>query len=87
ARLPTAQSKGRSFIADLAPTELPGKRSDEARVMVCPMPDGTRLLTGIDLDDTEEALQLIWQSLLLGLVPGVLLAVAFGFVAGRRAAR
>jgi signal transduction histidine kinase len=87
ARLPTAPSKDRSFIADLAPTELPGKRSDEARVVVCRMPDGTWLLTGIDLDDTEEALQLIWQSLLLGLVPGVLLAVAFGFVAGRRAAR
>lgn len=31
ARLPTAPSKGRSFIANLAPTELPGKRSDEAR--------------------------------------------------------
>ncbi len=87
ARLPAGAPSSASFVADLLPTELPGKRHDQARVMVCAMPDGTRLLTGVDLDDTEEALRLVWQSLLLGLVPGILLAVAFGFVTGRRAAR
>ncbi|SDA16478.1 ATP-binding protein [Sphingomonas sp. NFR15] len=76
-----------SFVAPVAPTELPGKTSDVARLTLCPLSDGTRLLTGMDLDDTEEALRLTWQSLLLGLLPGLCLALGVGLVAGRRAAR
>ncbi|KQN19314.1 histidine kinase [Sphingomonas sp. Leaf33] len=87
ARLPARPDGGGAFVTTVAPTQLPGKRSDVARVVVCAMPDGMALLTGVDLDDSQEALRLVWQSLLLGLVPGVLLALIFGFVAGRRAAR
>lgn len=87
ARLPASVPRAGSFVATIEPIELPGVRRDEARVLVCALPDGTRLLSGVDLDDTQEALRLVWRSLLLGLVPGVLLAVAFGFVTGRRAAR
>lgn len=78
---------GISFVAPIAPTDLPGKTSDVARLTLCPLPDGTRLLAGMDLDDTEEALRLTWQSLLLGLLPGLGLALGVGLIAGRRAAR
>lgn len=87
ARLPGHAPMSGSFVATVAPTELPGKRSDEARVQICAMPDGTRLLIGVDLDDTVAAMRLVGQSLLLGLVPGIVLALVFGLVAGRRAAR
>ena len=73
-------------MAAVEPTELPGKDSDVARLRVCPMPDGTQLLTGLDLDDAEEALRVVERSLLFGLIPGFLLAIGFGLVAGRRAA-
>lgn len=78
---------GMSFVAPIAPTSLPGKTSDVARLTLCPLADGTRLLAGMDLDDTEEALRLTWQSLLIGLLPGLFLALGVGLVAGRRAAR
>ncbi len=87
ARIPARAPAGGSFVATVAPTELPGKRSDEARVQLCPMPDGTRLLVGVDLDDTVESMRLVGQSLFVGLVPGILLALVFGLIAGRRAAR
>ena len=77
----------RSVIAPVTPTELPGKTSDVARLTVCPMPDGTRLLTGVDLDDAEQALVAVERALLIGLLPGLLMALAFGLFAGRRAAR
>jgi signal transduction histidine kinase len=57
-----------------------------ARVRICPLPDGTRLLTGLDLDSAEEALRVVERSLVFGLIPGLLLAIGFGLVAGRRAA-
>lgn len=88
ARLPNGAGLPRnSFVASVRPTELPGKTSDVARLAVCPMPDGTTLLTGVDLDDAEEALGVVERSLLIGLVPGILLALGFGLIAGRRAAR
>ncbi|MBW6531327.1 HAMP domain-containing histidine kinase [Sphingomonas sp. RRHST34] len=87
ARLPAASGVGRSIVAAVAPTELPGRTSDVARLTVCAMPDGTRLLTGVDLDDAEEALRLVWRSLLLALAPGLLLALGVGLMLGRRAAR
>lgn len=84
---PYPAGRPRSFIAQVAPTELPGKTSDVARLTVCPMGDDTRLLTGVDLDDAEEALRVIERSLLIGLMPGLLLALIVGLIAGRRAAR
>lgn len=87
ARLPPGPPPAASFVASIAPTELPGKYKDEARVQVCPMPDGTRLLVGVDLDDTVASMRLVGQSLLVGLVPGILMALAFGLIVGRRAAR
>ncbi|WP_230483057.1 sensor histidine kinase [Sphingomonas sp. Leaf21] len=87
ARIPPGAPSSGSFVATVAPTELPGKRSDQARVQLCPLPDGSRVLTGLDLDDTEAALRLVGQSLLVGLIPGVVLAIVFGLIAGRRAAR
>ena len=87
AHLPPGAPSGGSFVATVVPTELPGKRSDEARVQLCPMPDGTRLLVGVDLDDSVASMRLVGQSLLIGLVPGILIALVFGLVAGRRAAR
>lgn len=88
ARLPAgADADARSFVAEVTPTELPGKTSDTARLALCAMPDGARLLTGVDLDDAEEALRIVGRSLLIGLIPGLLLAVGFGLTAGRRAAR
>ena len=87
ARLPSGQPPAASFVASIAPTELPGKHSDEARVQVCPMADGTRLLVGVDLDDTVASMRLVGQSLLVGLVPGILMALVFVLIAGRRAAR
>lgn len=87
ARLPPGAPSAGSFVATVAPTELPGKNSDEARVQICPMGDGTRLLIGADLDDTVAAMRLVAQTLLVGLVPGILLALVFGLITGRRAAR
>lgn len=88
ARLPAVPASGAtSIVTTVAPTELPGKTSDVARLTACPMADGTRLVTGLDLDDTEAALDLVWRFLLVGLVPGVVLALGFGLIAGRRAAR
>ncbi len=84
-KLPVEQA--RSVVASVLPTELPGKTVDTARLALCPLPGGERLLTGFDLDDTEDALRMAERALLLGLVPGLALAVAFGLVAGRRAAR
>ena len=86
ARLPAGDGGRESFVATVKPTELPGKNSDVARLRVCALPDGTRLLTGLDLDDAEEALLVVERSLLFGLIPGLLLAIGFGLVAGRRAA-
>jgi signal transduction histidine kinase len=76
-----------SSVTPVRPTELPGKTSDVARLRLCAMPDGARLLTGVDLDDAEEALLVVERSLVIGLVPGLLLAIGFGLFAGRRAAR
>lgn len=86
ARLPEGTSLTGSFVATVEPTELPGKDSDVARLRLCGMPDRTQLLTGLDLDDAEEALRTVERSLILGLIPGLLLAIGFGLVAGRRAA-
>lgn len=86
ARLPAETRGTRSFVATVEPTELPGKNSDVARLRVCLLPDGTRLLTGLDLDDAEEALRVVERSLAFGLIPGLLLAIGFGLIAGRRAA-
>lgn len=86
ARLPANGFGTGSYVATVTPTELPGKDSDVARVSVCALPDGTRLLTGLDLDEAEEALRVIERSLAFGLIPGLLLAIGFGLVAGRRAA-
>lgn len=86
ARLPPAPPGAGSFVATVEPTELPGKDSDVARLRVCALPDGTKLLTGLDLDDAEDALRVIERSLAFGLIPGLLLAIGFGLVAGRRAA-
>lgn len=87
AQLPDGAFAGSgSFVAPVRPTELPGK-TDVARLVLCAMPDGATLLTGVDLDDAEEALRVVERSLLIGLVPGVLLALGFRLIAGRRAAR
>lgn len=76
-----------STIAPVVPTELPGKTSDTARLVLCAMPDGDQLLTGIDLDEAEEALRVVERSLAFGLALGLVLAIGFGLIAGRRAAR
>lgn len=87
ARLPAGAPRSGSFVATVRPTELPGKDRDVARLAICAMPDGTRLMTGLDLDDSEEALRVVGRSLVFGLLPGLLLAIGFGLVAGRRAAK
>ena len=87
AKLPDGAPTVGSATLTVAPTELPGKSSDQARLVACPLPDGTRLLTGVDLDDAEYAIRLIERALLLGLMPGLILAVGVGLVVGRRAAR
>ncbi|MBW6524942.1 HAMP domain-containing histidine kinase [Sphingomonas sp. RHCKR47] len=79
--------RARFFTATLTPTELPGKQRDEARVTLCMLPGGQQLLTGFDLDDAEEALRTAEHALLIGLLPGFALAIGFGLIAGRRAAR
>jgi len=88
ARLPHPATTGtKSFVAPIRATELPGKTHDVARLALCTLPDGEKLLTGVDLDDSEEALRVVRQSLLFALGPGILIALAFGLFAGRRAAR
>lgn len=87
AALPSGAPARGSAILPLAPTRLPGKTADVARLVVCPVGDGERLLTGVDLDDTEHADQVVERALLLGLAPGLILALVFGLIAGRRAAR
>lgn len=87
ARLPIAATPHGSVIVDVQPTELPGKSRDTARLLVCAMPDGSRLVTGVDLDDAQEALRVIERSLALALLPTLLLAIGVGLAAGRRAAR
>uniref|UniRef100_UPI0035C9EE88 sensor histidine kinase n=1 Tax=uncultured Sphingomonas sp. TaxID=158754 RepID=UPI0035C9EE88 len=82
-----APSSLASTIVTLVPTQLPGKDTDVARVRLCTMPDGDQLLTGIDLDEAEEALRVVERSLTVGLLLGLMLAVGFGLIAGRRAAR
>ena len=87
AQLPPFTTTAASLIAEVRPTELPGKTRDTARLTVCAMPDGTRLLTGVDLDEAEDALRVVERSLIFALVPGLLLALAFGWAVGRRAVR
>ena len=87
ARLPVPAITRGSVIADVETTELPGKTRDTARLVVCAMPDGARLVTGVDLDDAEEALRVVERSLAFALIPAILLAIGFGLAAGRRAAR
>lgn len=88
ARLPAVPAgRTASVIAAVVPTELPGKTQDVARLALCPLPGGGLLLTGFDLDDAEDALRIAERALLLGLLPGLALAIGFGLVAGRRAAR
>ncbi len=88
AAIPTGVVVGRaSSVATLVPTQLPGKDRDVARLAVCRMPDGDLLLTGVDLDEAEEALRVVERSLMIGLALGLLLALGVGLIAGRRAAR
>ena len=88
ARLPDTSMAGTSaVVTTVSPTELPGKTADVARLVVCPLPGGERLLTGFDLDDAEDALRIAERALLLGLLPGLALAIGVGLFAGRRAAR
>ena len=88
ARMPPLAPGGmHGAVAMVVPTELPGKTSDIARLALCRLPGGGQLLTGFDLDDTDDALRMAERALLIGLVPGLALAVAFGMVAGRRAAQ
>lgn len=87
AHLPVSEITRGSVIADVETTELPGKTRDTARLVVCAMPDGARLVTGVDLDDAEEALRVVERSLAFALIPAILLAIGFGLAAGRRAAR
>jgi len=88
AQLPAVPpGRAASVIATVVPTELPGKTKDVARLALCPLPGGSLLVTGSDLDDAEDALRIAEHALLLGLLPGLALAVSFGLVAGRRAAR
>jgi signal transduction histidine kinase len=86
-RPPALAGRRRSFTATLTPTELPGKQQDVARITLCALPGGQQLLTGFDLDDSEEALRIAEHALLFGLLPGFTLAIGFGLIAGRRAAR
>jgi signal transduction histidine kinase len=83
--IPAGRTGG--IVATVMPTELPGKSEDVARLAICPLPGGERLLTGFDLDDAEEALRIAEHALMLGLLPGLALAIGVGFFAGRRAAR
>ncbi|WP_010183682.1 sensor histidine kinase [Sphingomonas sp. PAMC 26605] len=88
AAIPPGVVVGRSStVATVSPTQLPGKTRDVARLAVCAMPDGDRLLTGVDLDEAEEALRVVERSLIIGLGLGLLLALGVGLIAGRRAAR
>lgn len=87
ARLPPGAPAAGSAVLPVVPTRLPGKHADVARLVACPMGDGERLLTGFDLDDAEHANQVVARALALALVPGLLLALGFGLLAGRRAAR
>ena len=88
ARLPLAGITAHgSVVAEVETTELPGKTRDTARLVICAMPDGSRLVTGVDLDDAEEALRVVERSLAIALIPAILLAIGFGLAAGRRAAR
>lgn len=87
AQLPAGAPEIGSAIMPVSPTRLPLKRADVARLVACPMGDGERLLTGIDLDDVERADQIVERALAAALAPGLLLALGFGLFAGRRAAR
>ena len=87
ARLPSGPPPHTSAVTTIRPTELPGKTSDEVRYSVCTFHDGTRLLTAVDLDDSQYAARVVERAVLIGLLPGLLLAIGFGLIAGRRAAR
>ena len=87
AKLPDGAPIHGSAVMTVVPTRLPGKRIDVARLVLCPMGDGERLLTGVDLDDAEHANQIVERALAIALIPGLLLAMAFGLLAGTRAAR
>lgn len=82
-----ASAMNTSIVADVEPTDLPGKTLDQARLRVCPMPGGDRLLTGFDLDDTDATARTVGRALLMGLLPGIVFAVGFGLAAARRAGR
>jgi signal transduction histidine kinase len=86
AALPSGAPAAGSAIVSLTPTRLPGKQQDIARLVICPMPDGERLLTAVDLDDVDRANQIVERALLVALLPAVLIALGFGLLAGRRAA-
>jgi signal transduction histidine kinase len=87
AAIPEGLAPGRSsIVTTVAPTEVPGQISEDARVAVCVMPDGDRLLTGYDLEQAREARRVVERTLAFGLAPGLLLAIGFGLIAGRRAA-
>lgn len=87
ARIPAGAPATGSAVLTVSPTRLPGKRHDEARLVVCPMGDGEQLLTGVDLDDAEYANRIVGRALLLALIPALALALAVGLATGRRAAR
>lgn len=73
--------------ATVTPTTLPGKTSDVARGRLCRLPGGQVLFSGIDLDDSEQALRIVERTLLFALLPGLLIAVLGGWYVARRAGR
>ena len=88
AALPPAVTSGETAASvRISPNQLPGKSDDTARLRLCALPGGSVLLTGFDLDDSEEIASVIERSLMLALVPGLMIALGFGLLAARRAAR
>ena len=86
--LPAGMASGeRAEAAHISPNQLPGKTADTARLRLCPLPGGATLLTGFDLDDSEAIAGVIERSLMLALIPGLAIALGFGLLAARRAAR
>ncbi len=85
--LPTGIAINGIGTATVTPTTLPGKTSDVARGRLCKLPGGQVLFSGIDLDDSEQALRIVERTLLFAFLPGLVIAVLGGWYVARRAGR
>ena len=75
---------GQARAATILRTEAGGAVPETVRLVALRLADGRILLTGRSADELSQLHRVVWRALALGLVPGVILALAAGILSSLR---